>query len=129
MANDDRIAIWTKVPDGSSIRISAKGTTSKNLVTAHAFLLRGDGVEQTIPDNLIQPGPVEIPLEAKNRYSILLDLVYTTSGTGEVRAEMIGPDNKSIPADGTTDKQFQSTLPGSQGQTLGVTFFVIMAKK
>jgi hypothetical protein len=81
MANDTRIAIWSAVPDGSSILISAKGTTKKKLITAHAFLLRSDGMEQTFPDNLVQPGPVSVTLESPNTYSILVDLVYVTSGT------------------------------------------------
>ena len=127
MANDTRIAIWSAVPDGSSILISAKGTTKKKLITAHAFLLRSDGMEQTFPDTLVQPGPVSVTLESPNTYSILVDLVYVTSGTAEVTAEVVDPGKKRIPADGTTDKRFKSTLAGSQGQTLGLTFIIITA--
>ena len=127
MANDARIAIWSAVPDGSSILISAKGTTKKKLITAHAFLLRSDGMEQTFPDSLAQPGPVSITLDSPHTYSILVDLVYVTSGTAEVTAEVVDPAQKRIPADGTTVKRFKSTLAGSQGQTLGLTFIIITA--
>jgi hypothetical protein len=127
MANDARIAIWSGVPDGSSLLISTKGTTKKKLITAHAFLLRSDGMEQIFPDGLVQPGPVSITLESPNTYSILVDLVYVTSGTAEVTAQVVDPGKKRIPADGTTDKRFNSTLAGSQGQTLGLTFIIITA--
>lgn len=127
MANDARIAIWSAVPDGSNILISAKGTTKKKLITAHAFLLRSDGMEQTFPDSLVQPGPISVTLDSPNTYSILLDLVYVTSGTADVTVEVVDPAKKRIPADGTTDKRFKSTLAGSQGQTLGLTFIIITA--
>ena len=118
---------WLAPPDGSSLLISAKGTTKKRLITAHAFLLRSDGMEQMFPDGLVQPGPVSIALDSPNTYSVLVDLVYVTSGTAEATAEVVDPARKRIPADGTTVKRFKSTLAGSQGQTLGLTFIIITA--
>ena len=120
-----RIAIWSAVPDGSTLSISAKGTTRKTLVTAHAFLMRNDGMEQTFPDDLLQPGPLDIELESPNTYSILTDLVYTTSGTADVTAVVVSPKGKKIPPDGETDPKYKITLAGSQGQTLGLTFMLI----
>jgi hypothetical protein len=120
-----RIAIWSAVPGGSTISISLKGTSKKKLVTGHAFLLRGDGLEESIPDSLLQPGPHAIDLETPHTYSILTDLVYTTSGTAEVMAQVIGPRGRKIAPDGSPDPTFKVVLAGSQGQTLGVTFIVI----
>lgn len=122
---DTRIAFWSAVPDGSTLSISLKGTNKKKLITGSAFLLRGDGLEQTIPDNLLQPGPHDIDLESPHTYSILTDLVYTTSGTAEVTAQVVGPRGKKIPPDGSSDPTFKVALTGSQGQTLGLTFFII----
>ena len=84
-------------------------------------------MEQTFPDSLVQPGPVIDHARLSEHVSVLVDLVYVTSGTAEVTAEVVDPGKKRIPADGTTDKRFKSTLAGSQGQTLGLTFIIITA--
>jgi len=122
-----RIGFWSAVPDGAKLRVSVTGTTKKTLVTAHPFVLRGDGVEQTFPDDQIQPGPLEIDLEHPNTYSFFVDLVYTTSGKADVTAEVVS-GKKRIPPDGSDDTQFETTVAGSQGQTLGLTFFIVTTK-
>ena len=125
----DRIAFWTNppVPDGSELVISVTGSTAKKLVTAHPFLLRGDGLEQSFPDSAVQPGPLTIELESPHTYSMLLDLVFTTSGTAQVTAELIAPNGRRIPPDNSADPVFESSVAGSEGQTLGLTFFIVTA--
>jgi hypothetical protein len=127
----DRIAFWVDplVPGGSKLVISVTGSTPKKLVTAHPFLLRGDGIEQSFPDGAVQPGPLTIKLESPHTYSILTDLVFTTSGTAEVTAELIAPNKKRIGPDNVADAVFKSSVAGSEGQTLGLTFFIATATK
>lgn len=125
----DRIAFWIDplVPGGSKLVISVNGSTAKKLVTAHPFLLRGDGLEQSFPDSTVQPGPLAIEFESPHTYSILLDLVFTTSGTAEVTAELLAPNRKRIPPDNAAEPVFKSSVAGSQGQTLGLSFFIATA--
>jgi hypothetical protein len=113
-----RVESWLGVPDGSRIRISAIGSTVTELFTAHIFLLRSDGLEQEIPDHLIQPGPVDIPFRFPHSYSIALDLIFATDATAVVTAEVFAPNGEAIPP------LFRKSVPGSGGTTLGVSFFV-----
>lgn len=123
----DRIGFWSAVPGGATLRISVTGTTKKTLVTAHPSVLRGDGLEMMIPDDKVQPGPVEIDLEHPHTYTVFLDLVFTTSGKATVTAEVV-KGKKRIPPDGSNDKQFATTISGAQGQTLGVSLFAVTVK-
>src|SRR5678816_4593827 len=89
MANDARVAIWSNVPGGAQLRISVTGTTSTSLVTAKALVLPGNGEKQRLTDAELQPGPAAVSLaKSARRYTVLLDVVYTTDGTAEVTAEV-----------------------------------------
>jgi hypothetical protein len=123
-----RIASWSRVPDGSRIRIAAKGTTSTTLVTAHAFVIRGDGMEENHPDSALQPGPLEIRFSAPNTYSIVVDLVFATAGQATVTAEVVGADGSTVvPEAGAPPATFSSTIAGSINQVASITFFVTTA--
>jgi hypothetical protein len=127
MANDARVAIWSGVPDGAQLLISVKGTTPASLVTARALVLPGNGEKKRLGDADLQPGPAAVALiSSARRYTVLLDLVFTTDGTAEVIAEVVDGGHQ-IPPDGSAEGQFTSTLPGSKGQSLPVTFVVVMA--
>ena len=127
MANDDRVAIWSNVPDGAQLRISVKGTTSSALVTARALVLPGKGDRTRLRDADLQPGPAVVALSSSaERYTTLLDIVYTTNATAEVSADVVAGGN-SIPPDGSSAGPFTSTLPGAKGQSIPVTFVVVMA--
>jgi hypothetical protein len=127
MANDARVAIWSNVPGGAQLRVSVNGTTNTSLVTAKALVLPGNGEKQRLTDAELQPGPAPVSLvKSARRYTVLLDVVYTTDGTAEVAAEVLDGGNR-IPPDGSADDHFESTLPGSKGQSLPVTFVVVMA--
>jgi hypothetical protein len=126
MSNDARVAIWSNVPGGAQLRISVTGTTSTSLVTAKALVLPGNGEKQRLTDADLQPGPAAVALvKSARRYTVLLDVVYTTDGTAEVTAEVVAGGNR-IPPDGSADDHFESTLTGSKGQSLPVTFVVVM---
>jgi hypothetical protein len=124
MASNKRIASWSTAPDGSKLRISMQGTTKKKLVTAHLFLLRDDGFEQQVLDDQIQPGPFELKLESPHTYSIALDLIFVTTGTADVTAQVVS-GKKQVPPDGSTDKQFTSTVTAPAGADPGFTFFIV----
>jgi hypothetical protein len=123
----ERIGSWTRVPGGSSIRVSVTGTTATDLVTAHLFLLREDGVEQTFPDSAVQPGPVSILLDSPHTYSLLLDLNFVTAAKAEVTAEVISPFATLVPQDGAPPPVFNTSIQGTQSVISGVTFFVTTA--
>lgn len=127
MANDARVAIWSNVPGGAQLLISVTGTISSSLVTAKALVLPGNGEKKRLTDAQLQPGPAAVSLASSaQRYTVLLDAVYTTDGTAEVTAEVVAGGNR-IPPDGSTDDHFESTLTGLKGQSLPVTFVVVMA--
>src|SRR4029079_7505029 len=120
----ERIGSWTKVPNGSRMRISVVGTTAENLVTAHPFVLSSDGFEQTLPDSMVQPGPSNILLEAPHMYSILVDLNFATGATAEIHAAVVTPAGDVFPQDGAPPEEFHSVITGTEGQIVGVTFII-----
>ena len=120
----ERIGSWTKVPSGSKLHISVSGTTASNLVTGRVFVVREDGLEQTIPDSEVQPGPAEILLQFPHIYSLMVDLHYATAGTAEVRASVTSPGGNVVPQDGAPPPKFSSTIPGTEGQGISVMFFL-----
>jgi predicted component of type VI protein secretion system len=130
VAQLSRIASWTRVPDRSRIRIGVTGTSSDKLVTAHAFVVRGDGMEEHHPDSELQPGPLDIPFSSPNTYSVLLDLVFATAGQAVVEARVVGPDGTTvIPQDDAPPPTFSSTIAGSINQVVTVSFFITTKKK
>jgi len=127
MANDARVAIWSNVPGGAQLLISVNGTTAASLVTAKATVFPGEGEKVVLTDADLQPGAASVALvKSARRYTALLDVVYTTDGTAEVAAEVVA-GGKRIPPDGSPDDHFESTLAGVKGQSLPVTFVVVMA--
>lgn len=113
-----RVESWLGVPDGSRIRISATGSTAAEQFTAHVFLLRSDGLEQEIPDHLIQPGPGNVTFRFPHSYSIALDLIFTTDAVAVVTADVFMQTGEAI------EPPFRKSVPGKGGTTLGVSFFV-----
>ena len=119
-----RIGPWTKVPNGSSVRVSAAESSGRRLFIAKAFVLRSDGLEVSVPDSEVQPGPLVVPLEFPHLYSVQVDLHFDKSATAVLNVEVISPGNNVVPQDGAPPASFQTTLQGTEGATIGFTFFI-----
>lgn len=120
-----RIGIWTNVPHGSQILISVSGTTATSLVTAHARVLRNDGLQQEFPDSMLQPGPLIIGLDFPHTYSIQTDLVFGTSAHAVVTARVIDRDNVPVPPDGDPRPEYNEAFDGSAGEVIGIVFLIV----
>ena len=127
MPQFERIGSWTRVPAGSVMHISVSGTTADKLVTAHLFVLLGDGFEQTFPDALVQPGPIVIPLQSPHSYSLLVDLNFVDAAKATVTARVVAPFSTPVPQDGAPPNDFSSDVEGTGSVISGVTFFVTTA--
>jgi hypothetical protein len=122
MAQASRIGGWTKAPNGSTFRIRV-ASADAGFVVPTAFVVRGNGAEQSIPGVDLHPGPAEIPLEFPHDYSVFLDVFFQKATTAEVIAEVISPNGNVIPQDGTPPESFHTTVHGD-GSTKGFAFIV-----
>jgi len=95
-AKEKHFHAWSNVPDGSTLFVSAKGTTSKKLllVTVDGLEIPPEGPAKLIVGILdsVAGKPMPIPLTSPNIYAIDINLHFMTAAVAVVHAHIEGPD-------------------------------------
>lgn len=99
MADEQRVKMWSSVPNGSKLIVTVDGTTDTNFVVATIDGLaeppkKGQEIKAII--DTAEGAPFELPLLSPKRYSVDIVLVFMTDATSTVRARIVNPQGKQF---------------------------------
>jgi hypothetical protein len=125
MADQKHSETWSDVPNGSTLEISVKGTTSDNFIVATVEYRVAPGQKGKLPTNkavLDTTGtPLVIPLKSPNLYSAQILIAFMTDADGKFRAVVKTPSGKQF------GKALAFDFSGKAGDVVSATLLVITA--
>jgi uncharacterized cupredoxin-like copper-binding protein len=121
--SENRVEQWIRVPDKSTLIITAKGTTATQSVLATIDAQDGDNNVTDEPINTVTGAPFKMKIRQGMRYSVDVILVWQTQATATVTAEIRTPEDERY------GDLYSIDLDGEKGAEEFVSLFVFAVKK